>query len=795
MATDPRTIINDNEDAALNPSGVVPVSAPNTNATLQTVTVQYTTPPYYGVQDLQIINDPGGNTDGAIQFNASNRFGGDGNLRWDNKNKTLNVSGNIRLTGELQGRIYTSTAKFKLYGGVANYVLSTDGNGNLSWVDVADSTYGNSNVAAYLANYTGNVNASNINVSDTAYLYNISSTGTATITNLVIHSTGTANLGPLSNIKISGGSNGQFLSTDGNGNLSWVNISNANYATYSGTANVANSVSVANVTGIGNIATTNYDGNASNVLHGDGTWSPTPTSVANANYANTANIANVSYSIDGANVNGTVANANYAIYSGTANTANSVAVGNVTGIGNIATLNLDGNASNILYGNGVFAAAPSGGGYGNSNVASFLASFGSNTITTTGNVSVGNITATNLGNISSINKDGNASNILYGNGVFAAPTTPAAAGSNTQVTFNDANVSNGSSSFTYNKTTGTLTVLGVANTGISAGDFGVVSTELPNTVVSFTANVNSYTQVTLQNKNTGADATADYILTADNGTDTVNYLDLGIINSGYDANTPTNSLGNIVYAADSYLYAQGNVSNTSQPGGNLAIGTTVAGKSVKIFAGGTSNSNIVANISNTGVAVTGNLTTTINVIATGNVSGSTLISTNASGDEGGELQLAKAPNSTLSGNIIVDSYINRVRVFDGGGTNRGMYFDIANSPAGVGAAVGYRDIPQVTFSGNATLAATDAGKHYYSQLSTANTLTIPNNASVSFSTGATINIINQGTGNITIAQGTGVSLYLAGNSTSANRTLTSYGIASITKVSTDTWFISGVGLL
>jgi hypothetical protein len=45
------------------------------------------------------------------------------------------------------------------------------------------------------------------------------------------------------------------------------------------------------------------------------------------------------------------------------------------------------------------------------------------------------------------------------------------------------------------------------------------------------------------NKSTGADATADYILTADNGTDTVNYLDLGIINSGYDPNTPTNSLG------------------------------------------------------------------------------------------------------------------------------------------------------------------------------------------------------------------------------------------------------------
>ena len=112
----------------------------------------------------------------------------------------------------------------------------------------------------------------------------------------------------------------------------------------------------------------------------------------------------------------------------------------------------------------------------------------------------------------------------------------------------------GSYSWTFDNT-GNLTtangvqkIVGTANTGINAAYVGVTNTILPNTIVSFTSNVNYYTQVTLQNKSTGADATADYILTADNGSDTVNYLDLGIINSGYDANTPTNSLGNIVYA-------------------------------------------------------------------------------------------------------------------------------------------------------------------------------------------------------------------------------------------------------
>jgi hypothetical protein len=68
----------------------------------------------------------------------------------------------------------------------------------------------------------------------------------------------------------------------------------------------------------------------------------------------------------------------------------------LTGLGNVSTINLDGNASNILYGNGSFAAAPSGGGYGDSNVATLLSSFGSNTISTTGNVTANNFS----GNIS-----------------------------------------------------------------------------------------------------------------------------------------------------------------------------------------------------------------------------------------------------------------------------------------------------------------------------------------------------------------------------------------------------------
>ena len=119
--------------------------------------------------------------------------------------------------------------------------------------------------------------------------------------------------------------------------------------------------------------------------------------------------------------------------SGLISATGNINAGNIiaNNIGNIAALNLDGNASTILYGNGVFAAAAPSSSYGDSNVTTLLSNLGSNTISTTANVTGGNIIANNIGNIAALNLDGNASTILYGNGVFA----PAAASS-----YGDSNV-------------------------------------------------------------------------------------------------------------------------------------------------------------------------------------------------------------------------------------------------------------------------------------------------------------------------------------------------------------------
>jgi hypothetical protein len=57
-----------------------------------------------------------------------------------------------------------------------------------------------------------------------------------------------------------------------------------------------------------------------------------------------------------------------------------------------------------------------------------------------------------------------------------------------------------------------------------------------------------------------------------------------------------------------------------------------------------------------------------------------------------------------------------------------------------------------------------------------------------------ISIANQSTSNISVALQSGVILYLAGNVTSASRTITSYGLATLLKVNTNTWFINGSGV-
>ena len=78
------------------------------------------------------------------------------------------------------------------------------------------------------------------------------------------------------------------------------------------------------------------------------------------------------------------------------------------------------------------------------------------------------------------------------------------------------------------------------------------------------------------------------------------------------------------------------------------------------------------------------------VTAGGNASGKYLVSTNATGDEGGEIQLAKPPNATISGGVTIDAYQNKVRIFEQGGSARGVSLDLSKAPTGVGGELTWK---------------------------------------------------------------------------------------------------------
>jgi hypothetical protein len=331
---------------------------------------------------------------------------------------TSNITGGNLITsgfgGNIVGADYVSAAYFVGDGGLLTNVTAT-------------TTYNDSNVATFLAAFgsntistSGNISAGNVLLGQLLGAGDVTATGNVTGAYVI--------------------GNGSQLSNLTGGNVTGT-VANATYATSAGSAttatdaaqanyaNTANAVAGGNVTG--SVAQANYANTANAIAGGNVTGS-----VAQANYANTANsvsgsnvsgsvaqanYANTANSVSGANVSGSVAQADYA------NTANAVAGGNVTGqvanalvagtvytaaqpnitsvgtltslsvagkvtSGAVAYANVDGTNGQVLttYGNGVtFFSTPSGGSYGNANVTTLMADFGSNTISTTGNISAG----------------------------------------------------------------------------------------------------------------------------------------------------------------------------------------------------------------------------------------------------------------------------------------------------------------------------------------------------------------------------------------------------------------------
>lgn len=112
---------------------------------------------------------------------------------------------------------------------------------------------------------------------------------------------------------------------------------------------------------------------------------------------------------------------------------------------------------------------------------------------------------------------------------------------------------------------------------------------LPNVKGQFTGNVDSYIQINMQNLNNGPYASADFVATADNGTDTQNFIDMGIASTtynypGYGAIAPN----------DGYVIVNG---------GDLLLNAGSEGKVINFATGGSDSGNIVGSWGNVELAV------------------------------------------------------------------------------------------------------------------------------------------------------------------------------------------------
>lgn len=112
-------------------------------------------------------------------------------------------------------------------------------------------------------------------------------------------------------------------------------------------------------------------------------------------------------------------------------------------------------------------------------------------------------------------------------------------------------------------------------------------------------------------------------------------------------------------------------------------------------------------------------------------------------------------------------------------------------------AAAAQTVPQNAQTVNYVIQTSDAGKHIYYTQSSNTTLYVPWTSNVGFANGTTIMIVSRtsSSANVTVLPNTGVSMYLAGNTTSASRNVTTYGMASLIQVAANTWFISGTGVV
>jgi hypothetical protein len=353
--------------------------------------------------------------------------------------------------------------------------------------------------------------------------------------------------------------------------------------------------------GTGNVMVVNSAG--ANII-GSLTASTTVSATGNiigANYL-TGGLVSATGNVTGGNFNtGGLVSATGNVTGGNLRTSGVVsATGNITG-GNVSATNLTGTTVSV-------SGNVTGGNVLSSGIISTSGNIAGNNISgTLATASQPNITS--VGTLSSLAVSGNISpggiamaqgNATIGNLYVSGTTTIAG---------NIQQVSGNSGQFFGNASTG----FNALYAGLPAG-----FTLLPQSVVNFVSEFNSYSQINNQNLSNGDEATVDFVLTGDNGDDSTYFFDIGMTGSGYDPNVAVlnNALGNVVTPNDAYMYVTGNV-DAGNPS-HMVIGTVDPNSYVRFFVGGyyanatvlqlnNPDSNVTANVQG-GIGVRGNAT-------------------------------------------------------------------------------------------------------------------------------------------------------------------------------------------
>lgn len=600
---------------------------------------------------------------------------------------------------------------------------------------------------------TGNLTGGNVNTSgQISATGNITSGATITATAFVGDGSGLTGFTVSSNAALLTGSllsaNVVNSSLQTVGNLSNLVVSNALGGSGSITANgitLGTTVSATgNITG-GNIITIGLvSATGSGTFGGDITGGNITGNLIDGNIA--ANNLNATTRVTGA-----IISASGNVIGGNLLTAGQISsAGNVTGnllVGAIATASQPSITTVGTLGSLTVTANITGGNINTGGVVSAAGNVSGQNLGTTGAVNGATITAT--GNVNGNNLVATA-NVVGGNLVTAGLATVSG-----NITGGNL-ITAGQITATGNITGGNTTVTGNLITTGPVNFINANTVAITDSIPSFGRGANNSGLVSATSTDVGTQlyyndgseksAFMGYQLSTGN---MVVAKQVTVSGSPGSETITVNLFGNIVVGQ---VLAQGNVS---------AVGNIIGGNAV-----GLANVNATIHTGTT-VSVTGNITG-------GNINGGANV--NATTHTGTTVSVTGNVNG---GNVISAAAIS------------GTGLTISGNTATVTSAsyqIGYRDIPQISLAGSPSLTTSDGGKHYYGS----GTLTIPTNASVPLAVGTAILVIASST--TTISPAGGVSLILAGSGATGARTLATNGQASLVKVGTDTWYVSGVGL-